>query len=214
MLNLLGDPALLLSRIVILVIAFTIHEFAHAKVADLYGDPTPRASGRVTLNPLVHLDLFGSLMLIFAGFGWARPVPVNPYQLSRRSPSALMLVSLAGPASNFLLAILGAIPIRLGLVAHSTPTPILPSSAEFFFEFVFVNLMLTFFNLIPIAPLDGDKIAAYFFPPSWARFLDRIRPYGPLILMMLVFVLPMLRVDILGILIYPPIRNLTWLLTQ
>jgi Zn-dependent protease len=214
MLGLLGNPALLISRIITLIIAFTIHEFAHAKVADMYGDNTPRASGRITLNPLVHLDLFGSLMLLFAGFGWARPVPVNPYQLGRRSPSALMLVSLAGPASNFLLAILGAIPIRLGLTSVSSPSPMLPSSNEFFLQFVFINLMLTFFNLIPLAPLDGDKIADYFFPPSWARTLGIIRPYGPIILMLLVFVLPMLQVDILGMFIYPPIQRLTWLLTQ
>lgn len=214
MLALLSNPAILISRIITLVIAFTVHEFSHAKVADMFGDTTPRANGRVTLNPTVHLDLMGSLMLLVAGFGWARPVPVNPYQLGRRSSSALMLVSLAGPASNFLLAILGAIPIRMGLVSDVAIAGFLPSSSEFFYEFVFINLLLTFFNLIPLAPLDGDKIAEYFFPPPWARALGVIRPYGPMILLALVLVLPLLNVDILGTLIYPPILQLAFLLTQ
>jgi len=214
MLELLSNPAVLITRIITLIIAFTIHEFSHAKVADLYGDLTPRQNGRVTLNPVAHLDLWGSLLLLVAGFGWAKPVPINPYALGRRSPAAVMMVSLAGPASNFLLAIFGAIPIRMGLVSSQSPVGFLPSSSDFFFEFVFINLLLTFFNLIPLAPLDGDKIAEYFFPPSWARALQTIRPYSQFILIVLIFVLPLMKVDVLGILIYPPIYRLTWLLTQ
>ena len=106
MLNL--DPITLISRLITLVIALTVHEFSHAKVADAFGDNTPRMNGRVTLNPLVHLDPFGSLMMVFAGFGWAKPVPVNPVLLGMRSPSAYMLVSLAGPLSNLMLAILAS----------------------------------------------------------------------------------------------------------
>ena len=104
----------LISRIIVLVIAFSVHEFAHAFVANAYGDDTPRLNGRLTLNPLAHLDLMGSLLLVFAGFGWARPVPVNPYALSRRSSAALMLVALAGPMSNLGLAILPPSPCGWG----------------------------------------------------------------------------------------------------
>ena len=202
------DIQTIISRIIILVIALTVHEFSHAKTADLFGDNTPRANGRLTLNPLKHLDPIGSLMMLVAGFGWARPVPVNPYVLGQASSAALMLVSLAGPFSNFMMAIFAAVPLRLGLASAIAPVNFLPSASEFLLEFVFINLLLTFFNLIPLAPLDGDKIADYFFPPSWQRVLQTIRPYGSLILLALLFVLPRFGFDILGTLIYPPILTI------
>jgi Zn-dependent protease len=198
---------------VTLVIAITLHEFAHAKVADMFGDTTPRVNGRVTLNPLSHLDPIGSLMMIFAHFGWGRPVPVNPYALSRRSPAALMWVSLAGPAANLFLAVLGAIPLRLGLASYARPQEMLPSSQEFLTAFVFTNLFLTLFNLVPIAPLDGDKIAAFLLPPGAANVLETIRPYGPLILIVLLFVSPSLGFDFVGEMVYPPVSSLMLLLT-
>src|SRR3990170_5641596 len=102
----------LIARIFVLVTAFTVHEFAHAWTAVQFGDDTPRANGRLTLNPLSHLDPIGSLMLLVVGFGWAKPVQVNPFALQRRSSAAMMLVSLAGPLSNFLMAVLAAIPFR------------------------------------------------------------------------------------------------------
>jgi Zn-dependent protease len=206
MLNL--DPATILSRILILIIAFTVHEFSHAFVANAYGDDTPRQNGRLSLNPAVHLDLMGSLMLLIAGFGWARPVPINPYVLRRRSPSALMWVSLAGPLSNLLLAIIGAIPLRMGLVPYSFVQGLFPSLYQFLLEFIIINLSLMLFNLIPVAPLDGEKIADYFFPASWQPTLDRIRPYGPMILLAIVFVLPMVGVDLLGMIMGPVLRNI------
>lgn len=202
----------LITYLVTLVIAITVHEFAHAKVADMLGDNTPRMNNRVTLNPLAHLDPIGSLMMIFAHFGWGRPVPVNPYLLNRRSPSALMWVSLAGPMSNFLLAILAAIPLRLGIAPSIAPQGFLPSPVSFLSSFVFVNLFLMLFNLVPIAPLDGDKIASYFFPPFMSRFLDSARPYGPMILITLLFVFPMLGFDFIGEVVYPPLNHLFHLL--
>jgi Zn-dependent protease len=180
------SPAIWLARIFVLVIAFSVHEFAHAWAADRFGDNTPRMNGRLTLNPLAHLDPIGSLMLLFAGFGWAKPVPVNPYALGRSSPSALMWVALAGPMSNFLMAVLAAVPLKLGLLTLGGFGPFNASFAiEFVYQFIFINLALMLFNLLPIAPLDGEKIADHFFPPSWTRVLDTIRPYGPIILVLL-----------------------------
>ena len=201
---------------VILLVAFPAHELAHAYMADYFGDDTPRFHGRLTLNPMAHLDPMGSLMLIIAGFGWAKPVPVDPYTLRRRSESALMWVSLAGPLSNFLLAILAAIPFRLGLVsidaAFAVSNGILPTLPQFLYHFITINLVLMLFNLIPLAPLDGDKIANYFFPPSWSDFMDRIRPYGPMILLLLFIAGPYLGFDILGFILGPPLRFLFGLL--
>jgi Zn-dependent protease len=178
----------------------------------MFGDPTPRMNGRVTLNPLAHLDPIGSLMMIFAHFGWGRPVPVNPYELSRRSPSALMWVSLAGPATNFILAIFAAVPMRMGLASDIAPQAFLPSSYSFLSTFIFTNLFLALFNLVPLAPLDGDKIADYFFPPSVGRVLETIRPYGPIILILLMFVGPQFGFDFIGKFVFPPVANLFYLL--
>lgn len=198
----------LLTRVLTLVIAITVHEFAHAKTADMLGDNTPRMNGRVTLNPFSHLDPIGSLMMIFGPMGWGRPVPVNPYALGRHSSAALMLVSLAGPASNFLMAILAAVPLRMGLASPFPPQEFLPSSFSFLTEFIFINLFLALFNLVPLAPLDGDKIADYFFPPAVGRFLEVIRPYGPIILILLLFVGPSLGFDFIGEFVVPPVVNL------
>lgn len=211
MLNL--DPVSLISRLITLVVALTFHEFAHAKVADMYGDTTPRMNGRLTLNPLAHLDPLGSIMMIAVGFGWARPVPVNPFALGRRSSSAFMVVSLAGPLSNLLLAILAAIPLRLSLVNPLT-NDFTSLIYQFLIQFILINLTLTFFNLIPLAPLDGEKVADYLLPPKWSEIFDRIRPYSPLILLVLLFVLPRIGIDVLGTLIYPPIRAVFNLLVR
>jgi Zn-dependent protease len=174
----------------------------------------------LTLNPLAHLDPIGSLLLIVAGFGWAKPVPINPYALSRRSPAAVMLVSLAGPASNFLMAIMAAIPFRVGLVSITdlfnqpvNPDPtllqrILPSFPEFLYTFIAINLLLMLFNLIPLAPLDGDKIFDYFVPPSFSRTWERIRSYGPMILLAIVFLLPIVNINVIEWIIGPPMRLL------
>lgn len=196
----------LITRLIILATAFSVHEFAHAFVANSFGDDTPRLNGRLTLNPAAHLDLMGSLMLLIAGFGWAKPVPVNPYALRRRSPAALMWVSLAGPMSNLLMAILAAIPIRLGVVlAAQSQNEFLPSLYSFLFEFILINLFLMLFNLIPLFPLDGEKVLEYLLPPRLAMTLENIRPYGPLILFGVVFLGPVIGLDIFGMLIQPPL---------
>jgi Zn-dependent protease len=210
----LPSTSMLISHLFVLLVAFTVHEFAHAWTANYFGDDTPRLNGRLTLNPLRHLDLMGSLLLLVAGFGWAKPVPVNPYALSRRSASAMMWVALAGPLSNLLMAVIAAIPFRLGVMStydaqmavFSEANSILPTLPQLFYVFVYLNLLLMLFNLIPIAPLDGDKIADYLFPENWSHALSSIRPFGPLILMAIVFL------GVLGYIITPPLTFLMGLL--
>ncbi len=208
------DPQTLVALAIILFIAFPVHEFAHAWTANYFGDDTPRFNGRLTLNPLAHLDIVGSLALILTQrFGWAKPVPINPYALGRRSPAAVMWVSLAGPLSNLIMAILAAIPFRLGLVS----TTIIPNTANYWaasilYYIVLINLGLMLFNLIPIPPLDGAKVAEYFFPPSWSRVLNNIGPYAPLVLLAIVFIGPSFGINILGTIMGPPLQALLKLL--
>ena len=196
------DLPTIIARVFVLMTAFSVHEFAHAWTANYFGDDTPSRYGRLTLNPLAHLDVMGSLMLIFVGFGWAKPVPVNPYALGRRSPAAFMWVSLAGPMSNLIMAVIAAIPFQLGLISindvYLPSNTFLPTIPFLLFEFVSINLILMLFNLIPLYPLDGEKIAQYFFPPSWSDALDRIRPYSSLILIVLFFGLPYLGINVVG----------------
>lgn len=199
-------------RALTLVVAFTVHEFAHAWTADQLGDDTPRFHGRLTLNPLAHLDPFGSLMLLIAGFGWAKPVPINPYALERRTPAGTMLVAAAGPFSNLLLAIVAAIPLRMGLIDLYGGGALMQWVSELFLVFIWINLILMFFNLIPIFPLDGEKVAAYFLPPEGQDLLDQIRPYGPIILMMLILLGSFGGLDILGLLIRTPAERILQLL--
>jgi Zn-dependent protease len=208
------DLSWIITYVILLLFAFPVHEFAHAAVATYFGDETPRMAGRLTLNPLAHLDLMGSLMLLIARFGWAKPVPVNPYTLRRRSPSALMWVSLAGPMSNFLLAVLASILVRLlAALGGGGLTASLLYIENILFIFIQINLVLMLFNLIPIAPLDGEKILSYFLPPAWADALDRIQPYGPIILLAVLFLIPsLLHIDLIGMLIRPPLQALFSLL--
>ncbi|MCL5428207.1 MAG: site-2 protease family protein [Chloroflexi bacterium] len=204
MLGLNITPAELIARIIVLVIAFTVHEFAHALVADSFGDDTPRSQGRLTLNPLVHLDPLGSLMLILVGFGWAKPVQINPYALQRRSAAAPMLVALAGPASNLLLAVLAAIPLRFGSIPVTASSGYIPSIFDLFNVFILINLLLMLFNLIPIFPLDGEKVLHYFLPPSGQSLMDKLRPYGSMILLALVFLLPRAGINVLETVVFQP----------
>lgn len=207
------DVPTIIARIITLLIAFTFHEFSHAAVATLLGDETPRRFGRLTLNPLAHLDPMGTIILMVAGFGWAKPVPVDPVALRRRSSAGMMLVSLAGPLTNLILAVIAAVPLRLGWVSLFTPSgAILPSFGNFLLEFIFVNLALFLFNLIPLAPLDGEKVITFFLPDHWADFYDRIRPYSPIILLAVVFLLPMLGLDLIDVIIRKPLMDLTYFL--
>ncbi len=155
----------LIITIVALLVAITIHEYAHAWVANYYGDPTAKLMGRLTLNPLAHLDLLGTIFLLIAGFGWGKPVIVNPRNFANPKLDNLT-VSLAGPMSNLLLAII------LGLGLRFIP---LPQTAILIVGIIiFFNLVLMIFNLIPIPPLDGSKILAIFTSEQTYIFLQQI----------------------------------------
>jgi Zn-dependent protease len=200
-----------ISALITLLIAFTFHEFAHAWTATRFGDDTPRLFGRLTLNPASHLDLMGSLMLVLTGFGWAKPVPINSHKIRQHSPSALMLVALSGPLSNFLLAALAAIPLRFGwLSPYAQPlVSFMPTPYYFTQYFLFTNLGLMVFNLLPFPPLDGEEILMYFLPPKWEmEWETSIRPYGPYMLLFLLFVAPMLGFDLISLILHPLILGM------
>lgn len=194
----------LIPKLIILMVSFPVHEFAHAFVADQFGDDTPRRAGRLTLYPPAHWDLLGSILLLVSFIGWAKPVPINPYLLNRRSKWAEMWVSLAGPLSNLALALFAAIPLRLGLVqADLSSGSIIPSLYIILFYFIYINIALAVFNLIPVSPLDGEKVLTPLLPPSFAQAMERIRPYGPILLMLIIFLLPNIGIDFLSWIINP-----------
>ncbi|MCK4451899.1 MAG: site-2 protease family protein, partial [Anaerolineae bacterium] len=196
----------ILVRLIILFLAIPIHEWAHAWSAYQLGDDTASMRGRMTLNPLAHLDPIGSLLLLFSGFGWGKPVPVNPYRM-RTNPRAGMAISAAaGPFSNFVLAMLLAIPFRLGWVGWYTGGF---SIGDLLLIAIQINLGLMLFNLIPIYPLDGEKILMGLLPPRWGDSLLRLRPFGTLILAALIFILPRMGVDLIGMVI-APVYGLLW----
>ncbi|BBB47491.1 site-2 protease family protein [Pelolinea submarina] len=203
----------ILSAVITLLIAFTFHEFAHAWTATRLGDDTPRLFGRLSLNPLRHLDFMGSLMLIFTGFGWAKPVPINPHKLRNYSPSALMLTAISGPLANFFLAILAAIVLRTGVVNNIPAVgAFLPTPRYFLLYFLYTNLGLMIFNLLPLPPLDGEEILVYLLPAEWEQKWAAIRPYGPYLLIFLLLVGPMIGFSLVDALISPMIQGLARIL--
>lgn len=178
---LINEPLFFVAWVVAIVVTLTIHEFSHGLAAAYYGDPTAKNAGRLTLNPLVHLDFLGFVMLMFAGFGWAKPVPVNPYNFKNRR-FAIAMVSLAGPASNLLgVTIFGLI---FRLIAPSLgPDNLLPN---FLYLLALVNVSLFIFNLFPIPPLDGSKVLLAALPDRYEDFKQKFSEYGPFILLILV----------------------------
>jgi Zn-dependent protease len=168
-----------------ILIALTFHEYAHARVADVLGDDTPYYQGRLTLNPLPHIDWIGFLLLVLVHFGWAKPVQVNPLNFRGvNMRTGMMLVSLAGPLMNILLAIIGLLLLKyLPLVMTGENLYMLARLLE---PLVWINVILAAFNLIPVPPLDGSKILAGLLPPRGAEFFDRLEPYGTIILLLLI----------------------------
>jgi len=182
------DIPTIIARVIVLLVAFTIHELAHAVTADYLGDPTPRRMGRISLNPIRHLDPFGTLMLIIAGFGWAKPVMVNPMNMRGNPRTSMAIVAVAGPLSNILMALLAAIFFRSGLVDFTMGGGLTPSFI--LSEFIWINLILAFFNLIPVPPLDGSKILFAILPAEMVYRLRPLEQFGFVILMAVVFFFP------------------------
>ncbi len=173
------------------LLAVTVHEVAHGYAAERCGDPTARLLGRLTLNPLRHLDPIGTLALLLLGFGWARAVPVNPGNL-RRTRVDMILVALAGPGANLALAIFCALCLRWGAAFTDAPAD---SQALAFGEPIslmaafglYVNVILALFNLLPIPPLDGGRVLINVLPEQLAAILRRVEPFGLLLIVFLVF---------------------------
>ncbi|NPB04740.1 MAG: site-2 protease family protein [Thermotogae bacterium] len=187
----------LVLRIAILpfmVLALTFHEFAHAWMAYKLGDDTARRAGRLSLNPLVHIDWLGLIMIVLVGFGWAKPVPVDPSKF-RNPPLHMALVAVAGPISNLLLALMGVIVYRLSILSF----PYLLPAVE---TFVWLNIILAVFNMIPLPPLDGWRVLQGFKPSLyWDYDLEHKLQYVLLGLILISILLPMF--DILGMIIFP-----------
>ena len=168
---------------IILFIAITVHEYAHGWVAHKLGDPTAKAMGRLTLNPLAHLDPLGALMMVFCGFGWAKPVPVHPYYFDDPKKD-MVLVAFAGPASNLIVAFISATIYHLAL-------KFLPMDlwfvTDFFYYCIIRNVIFAAFNLIPFPPLDGSKILFSVLPNHAYNTLLTYERYGTIILLLLSF---------------------------
>ena len=172
-------PEVLLLLVPVLLFALCFHEFAHAWVAYKLGDPTAKHSGRLTLNPLAHLDLMGSLMILFVGFGWAKPVPVDVRYL-QNPRTDMMKVAFAGPAANLLLAFIGGTIIRAHLVGGSLILMLV--------LFTQINIMLAVFNMIPIPPLDGSQIFSGLMVRKNPDLVMKLQMYGPQILFGLILI--------------------------
>jgi Zn-dependent protease len=170
--------------IIAMLIALTIHECAHGLVAYWMGDPTAKYEGRLTLNPLAHLDLLGTLMFFMVGFGWAKPVPVDP-SYAKNHKQFTTLTALAGPASNFILAILTVLIAKAALLFGLDAGMANAFFIELFQMMLFLNLGLMAFNLLPIAPLDGSKILAMFIPDRYAAEYEDFLQKGPIVLLAL-----------------------------
>ncbi len=182
--SIVQNPAVGLISIGVLLLSLTLHEIAHGLVADRLGDPTARLLGRLTLNPIAHLDMVGTAMLLIFGFGWAKPVPVDVYNL-KNPKKDLLLISIAGPLTNFAQAIIFAIIYHL--VPGDGVFSILTASSCYFG--VYINVLLGIFNLLPFAPLDGYKVVAGFLDEDNGQSWADLERFGYIFL--IAFIIPL-----------------------
>lgn len=189
------NPSALIAYLAAFCVAFVtgiaFHEFSHAWTANELGDDTAKRLGRVSLNPIRHLDPLGTLLLLLIGFGWGKPTPVNPYRLRNGVKRGNLMVAAAGPLSNFFFAAVAALPLKLGLIDSVASFENIreASGVEVFGLFlvftIYINVLLGVFNLIPLAPLDGFKVAVGVLPGQLSSELDKLSKWGPGILMTL-----------------------------
>ena len=182
------EPQLFVAFLIAVIIGLTLHEFSHAAVATLQGDQTARSQGRLTLNPVVHLDPLGSIALLIAGLGWARPTPVTPSRLRLRR-LGMVLVALAGPAANFAIALISVIALRLAYPTAGTAFDV-DFSVRLLYTLVAVNVILGVFNLLPIPPLDGSTLLTVLLPPSRQGIVQFLNQYGVFLLLGLLILAP------------------------
>ena len=187
-------PEVLVLLIPVLLFALVFHEFSHGWVANKLGDPTAKYAGRLTLNPMAHLDLLGSLMILFVGFGWAKPVPVDSRYLANPRTD-MMKIAFAGPASNLLLAFIAGSLIRL--------TGNMGVLSSMLIMFAQINIMLAVFNMIPIPPLDGSQIFSGLMIRHNPDLVIKLQVYGPQILMGLILFGMLTRISPIWWLISP-----------
>lgn len=207
------EPIELLALLVALVAGITVHEFAHAAAAVWLGDSLPRRQGRLSLSPLAHLDPLGSLMFLVGGFGWGKPVQYNPYALRASARVGPAIVAAAGPLSNIVLATVIAVVVRallLGMGWVEVSGAGINVLFQFLISFIFYNLVLSFFNLIPVFPLDGFTILQGLLPLELADLLETTRPYGFFILLLLLF----FGSGILTPILFLPIEALMYILIE
>jgi Zn-dependent protease len=203
-----ADPVALITRVIAILIALSVHEWAHAYAATRFGDPTPHNEGRLTLNPIAHLDPMGAFLFLVAGFGWAKPVPVNPAYFARPK-SQMAAVAFAGPFSNLILAILSLVGLVLlhggsassvgALLDSPSSSPATVIAFNILSASLFINLGLGAFNLLPIAPLDGSKVLQLFIPWRHAPAYEDFLRVGPFILLFLVIAESFLPIRIIGL---------------
>jgi Zn-dependent protease len=195
-------PLYIVLDILLFIPAVILHEVSHGYVAFLLGDPTARDRGRLTLNPIAHIDLWGTIlmplvMFLIAGFaiGYAKPVPIDPRRMTRTNyQMGMLLTGAAGPVTNVLLALASGIAFRISVLFGA------PDIVLYIFEFfALINLVLAFFNLIPIPPLDGSRVVQYFLKGNALRAYSQLERYGFVIVLALVFILPdFTHIDVIG----------------
>jgi Zn-dependent protease len=188
------DPQLFVAFVIAVIVGITFHEFSHAAVATMQGDQTARSQGRLTLNPVSHLDPLGSIALVLAGFGWGRPVPFSPTQLRNRRFGAA-LVGLAGPAANFVLALAAVIGLRIIYPSAVTAFDV-DFSVILLDMLVTLNVVLGVFNLLPIPPLDGSRLLSLVLPPSRQNIVYFLDQYGIFLLLGILILAPNLLTPI------------------